>query len=115
MHVTGRFLALILLLLAGCGQQGDSSVRAVDVPNLIGMRYRPATELLVDLRLGWRYAGTDEIHRTRLPENVRSTADDDFIVEQEPGPGEPVEPGTVIVIETSCSMEPLPEGTVCID
>ena len=111
----GRLIPLLLVLaVAGCNG-GNESNRAVEVPNLIGLQYRPATELLESRRLAWRYAGTDEVHRRGLPDNVHSTADDNFIVVQEPDPGEPVEPGAVIVIETSCSMDPLPEGAICID
>jgi beta-lactam-binding protein with PASTA domain len=101
--------------LAGCGGEGEGVAKVVEVPDLIGMESRPASELLAQRGLRWKYLGGRQVHAAPPPDNVWSTADDDFIVEQEPDAGEPAQRGTVIVLEVSCSMEPLPPGSVCID
>jgi hypothetical protein len=102
-------------LVAGCGADGDNPARAVEVPDLIGMQYRPAIELLAQRGLRWKYVGSGEVRATPPPDNIFSTADDDFIVEQEPDAGEPAARGTVIAIAVSCQMEPLPPNAICID
>ena len=88
---------------------------AVEVPNLIGMEYRPTQKLLAKLGLRWRFMGTERIWSKPPPENMWSTADDDLVTEQSPAPGTKVAPNTVLELRTSCTMKPPPPGMACID
>jgi hypothetical protein len=112
------------LVLSGCSDaKTDASgtpestvkAKAVEVPNLIGMRYRPTQELLAKLGLRWGGIGTSYVQSEPPPDNVSYSADGDFVTEQSPSAGTVVEPGAVVRIRTSCVMGKLPPGEACID
>lgn len=112
------------LVLSGCGgakrdvggkPEGKAMANAVEVPNLIGMRYRPTQELLAKLGLRWGAIGTSYVESAPPPENVSYSADEDFVTEQNPSAGTKVEARAVVFIRTSCVMGKLPPGEVCID
>ena len=100
---------------AAGAREGKPSANAVEVPDLIGMRYRPTQEVLAKLGLRWGAMGTPYIQSKPLPDNVRSTGDDDFITDQTPSAGTKVEPGAVVRLRMSCTTGKLPPGEVCID
>jgi hypothetical protein len=112
------------LVLTGCSDatkdarrkpESTAKAKPVEVPNLIGMRYRPTQELLAKLRLRWGGIGTSYVQSEPPPDNVSYSADGDFVTEQRPSAGTVVEPGAVVRVRTSCVMGKLPPGEVCID
>jgi beta-lactam-binding protein with PASTA domain len=113
------------LVLTGCGAantdasatpEGKAKANAVEVPNLIGMRYRPTQELLAKLGLRWGDIGTSSWVQSEPPaDNVASSGDDDFVTEQNPSAGTTVERGAIIRLRTSCVMRKLQPGELCID
>ena len=88
---------------------------AVVVPNLIGRQRRGVEDLLAARRLRWSDMSTGVVESEPPPPRLRSTADDDFIIEQAPEAGTRVPPRSVVRIRTSCSLEPLPDNAICID
>lgn len=110
-------------LATGCGHgkqvasvtDGKAKANTVEVPDLIGMKYRPTQELLAKLGLRWGAIGTSYVQSEPPPDNVSSSADEDFVTEQNPSAGTKVERGAVVRIRTSCVMGGLPPGQVCID
>ena len=79
------------------------------------MKYRATQELLAKLGLRWGAIGTSHVQSKPPPDNVSSSADEDFVTEQTPRAGTEVEPGAVVRIRISCTMDKLPPGSVCID
>lgn len=112
-------VAVVLAFAVGCGGEETSdsprSEESVQVPDLVEMQNRPAQHLLAKAGLRWSYDEGEHAFGEPPPPNRASTADDDYILKQSPEPGEWVEPGSVVNLVTSCSLEPLPEGAVCID
>ena len=104
------------LLASGCaeGPRRPSRER-VEVPKLVGMENRPAQELLARKGFRWTYSGADRVWADPPPPNQWSTGDDHYVVDQSPAPGMSIERGGVVRLHTSCSMDPLPPGAVCID
>src|SRR5881398_2964848 len=79
---------------AASGQQGGKAqANAVKVPDLIGMKYRPTQEVLAKLGLRWGAIGTSPVQSKPPPDNVSSSADDDFVTDQIPKAGTEVERG----------------------
>jgi hypothetical protein len=116
----GRVIVAILVaaaLASGCSEDDPASrsAGAVEVPDLVGTTNRPAQETLSKLRLRWRYGRSGIVYASPPPKNVWSTADDDYVIEQSVTPGARVHLRTVIALQTSCSLEPLPPGAICID
>jgi len=111
------------LVLSGCGgakrdvggNPEGKAMATVEVPNLIGMRYRSTQELLAKLGLRWGAIGTSYVQSEPPPDNVGYSADEDFVTEQDPSAGAKVEPGAVVRIRTSCVLGKLPLAEVCID
>ena len=79
------------------------------------MQNRPAQELLASTGLQWTYAGTKRVWADPPPANQWSTGDDEYVVEQSPAPSTAIPRGSVVRLRTSCSIDPLPPGAVCID
>ena len=101
-NTCGLIAVAAALVVSGCNEartatsakpDGKAIANAVEVPNLIGMRYRPAQELLAKLGLRWGAIGTSYVSSKPPPDNVWSTADDDFVIEQAPNAGTEVEAG----------------------
>jgi PASTA domain-containing protein len=93
-----------------------SSGETVEVPNLIGMTFRPMQELLPNIGLRWAFMDRPYlVHSKPPPANQGVSSDGDLVVEQSPRAGTEVETGTVVRVRISCSMEPLPPNSVCID
>lgn len=112
------------LVLSGCSDaktdasgktERTAKANAVEVPNLIGMRYRPTQELLAKLGLRWGGIGTPYVQSKPPPDNVSSSGDEHFVTEQNPTAGTVVEPGAVVRIRTSCVMRKLAPREFCID
>lgn len=106
--------ALLLgsIVVAGChGERTD----LVAVPDLYGESNRTAQQLLADRGLVWRYRGSARVWRKPPDVGVVSTSDDDLVIYQWPVAGTRVLPGEAVELETSCTLEPLPPGRVCID
>ena len=108
-------VASLSLPLVGCAGANDSSVETTVVPNVKGIAYSDAQQRLAARALRWRVEGS-KVVMSAVRKDSYSTADDDTVIEQEPGAGTTVERRTVVTLKISCERPALSNtNDRCID